>query len=86
MTFINTIPACEATGDVLELYQRQQGGLDYLPNYARVPDALGALPDAPLGELTEPRRTLLTVGRLIAVEQQNPRPFTRCFQRGHGIL
>ena len=214
MAFINTIPACEATGEVLELYQRQQGGLDYLPNYARVfshrplvmrawaelqrairqqldarsfglitlaaamaigssycslaharklveqcftpaeltailrgekdsplsdaekammcmarkvaldsstvtqvdidalkeagfcdaqifdivaaaagrcffakvPDALGALPDAPLGELTEPLRTLLTVGRPIAVQQQKSRPFTRRFQRGQGIL
>jgi hypothetical protein len=57
-----------------------------LPNYARVPDALGALPVAPLGELMEPLRTPLTVGRPISVEQQNPRPFTRCFQRVHGIL
>ena len=68
-------------------YQGEEFGTEgrehTLPNYARVP---GALPDAPLGELTEPLRTLLTVGRPIAVEQQKPRPFTRCFQRRHGIL
>jgi hypothetical protein len=59
-------------------YQGEEFGTEgrehTLPNYARVPDALGALPDAPLGELTEPLRTLLTVGRPIAVEQQKPRP------------
>jgi uncharacterized peroxidase-related enzyme len=36
MTFINTIPEQEASGDVLEMYQRLQGSRDYLPNYARV--------------------------------------------------
>ena len=36
MAFIQTIPVSEATGEVLELYQRQQGPYGYLPNYAKV--------------------------------------------------
>jgi len=36
MSFIETTAPQQATGEVAALYQRQQGGLDYLPNYARV--------------------------------------------------
>jgi uncharacterized peroxidase-related enzyme len=36
MCYITTIAPEEATGAVQALYQQQQGGLDYLPNYARV--------------------------------------------------
>lgn len=36
MSFIETISPEEATGDVLELYQRQQGPYGYVPNYAKV--------------------------------------------------
>ena len=36
MTFIQTIPQDQATGEILDLYRREQGGLDYLPNYAGV--------------------------------------------------
>jgi len=36
MSFINTIPLSEATGDVRELYERQQAPLGFVPNYAKV--------------------------------------------------
>ena len=36
MTYIRTTAASQASAEVLEFYRRQQGGLDYLPNYARV--------------------------------------------------
>jgi len=36
MAHINTIPADEAEGNVLEMYQRQQSGWGFLPNYAKV--------------------------------------------------
>lgn len=36
MSFIATISPEQASGEVLALYRRQQGNLDYLPNYARV--------------------------------------------------
>ena len=36
MCYIRTIAPEEATGAVQALYEQQQGGLDYLPNYARV--------------------------------------------------
>jgi len=36
MSYIATIPAEEAQGEVLELYARQQGSKSYLPNYANV--------------------------------------------------
>jgi uncharacterized peroxidase-related enzyme len=36
MAFIHTVPAREATGEVLELYRSEQGSMDYLPNYAKV--------------------------------------------------
>jgi hypothetical protein len=36
MSYITTIPPEQAHGEVLELYRRQQGSQDYLPNYARV--------------------------------------------------
>jgi len=36
MCYIKTTAPEEATGWVLALYEQQQGGLDYLPNYARV--------------------------------------------------
>lgn len=35
MTFISTIDANEAVGDVKVMYQQLQGDRDYLPNYAR---------------------------------------------------
>ncbi len=35
MSFINTIPATEAEGPVLEMYQRQEGAWGYVPNYAK---------------------------------------------------
>lgn len=36
MTYIKTIPADEADGEVQQLYQRQQGRKEYVPNYAYV--------------------------------------------------
>ena len=36
MSFIDTIAPANATGEVAELYRREQGQLPYLPNYARV--------------------------------------------------
>lgn len=36
MSFINTIPPDEATGETKELYQRQQDHYGYVPNYAKV--------------------------------------------------
>ncbi len=46
MAFIDTTPASEATGEVRELYERQQGALGFLPNYAKVfchrPDVMQA--------------------------------------------
>lgn len=36
MSFIETTEPGTACGDVAELYQRLQGGADYLPNYARI--------------------------------------------------
>lgn len=36
MAYIETIPVSEATGEVRELYLRQQGNGDYVPNYAKV--------------------------------------------------
>jgi uncharacterized peroxidase-related enzyme len=35
MTFINTTPPEEASGDVLEMYTRQESAWGYVPNYAR---------------------------------------------------
>ena len=35
MSFIQTIPPEQATGEVLAMYQRQQAHFGYLPNYAR---------------------------------------------------
>lgn len=46
MTFIDTIDPAGANGKVKDMYQRLQGRLDYLPNYARVfshrPDVMAA--------------------------------------------
>lgn len=46
MSFIHTIPPEQATGDVLEMYRRQQNAYGYLPNYAKVycyrPDVMKA--------------------------------------------
>lgn len=36
MSFINTIPASDAEGAVLEMYQRQEGAWGYVPNYAKL--------------------------------------------------
>jgi len=36
MAFIETIPAAEAQGDVLEMYKRQEGEWGYVPDYAKV--------------------------------------------------
>jgi uncharacterized peroxidase-related enzyme len=36
MAFIDTVPPGQASGEVAELYRRQQGKLEYLPNYAGV--------------------------------------------------
>ncbi len=36
MSFINTIPAADAEGAVLEMYQRQEGAWGYVPNYAKL--------------------------------------------------
>jgi uncharacterized peroxidase-related enzyme len=36
MSYINTVPAAEATGAVRALYERQQGKYGYVPNYAKV--------------------------------------------------
>jgi uncharacterized peroxidase-related enzyme len=35
MLFINTTPPSEATGDVLEMYERQQLAWGFVPNYAK---------------------------------------------------
>lgn len=35
MSFIKTIPPNEATGDVRQMYQRQQAAWGYVPNYAK---------------------------------------------------
>lgn len=36
MAFIKTIPAAEATGHVLEMYERQETAWGYIPDYAKV--------------------------------------------------
>lgn len=36
MSYIDTVDAAAATGEVLAMYQRQQGRFGYVPNYARV--------------------------------------------------
>jgi uncharacterized peroxidase-related enzyme len=36
MSFIETTPPDEASGEVLEMYQRQESAWGYVPNYARV--------------------------------------------------
>jgi alkylhydroperoxidase family enzyme len=36
MSFIETVQPEQATGDVAELYRRQQGAWGYVPNYSRV--------------------------------------------------
>lgn len=36
MAYIETIPAAEAEGDVLAMYERQQAAWGYVPNYAKV--------------------------------------------------
>lgn len=36
MSFINTIPAAKAEGEVREMYERQQGFWGFVPDYARV--------------------------------------------------
>lgn len=36
MAFIETIPAAEAEGDVLAMYERQQASWGFVPNYAKV--------------------------------------------------
>jgi uncharacterized peroxidase-related enzyme len=36
MAFINTVPPCEADGEVLAMYEHFQGKYDYVPNYAKV--------------------------------------------------
>ena len=35
MSYIETIPLDEATGEVREMYERQQGAWGYVPNYAK---------------------------------------------------
>ena len=35
MSYIKTVPLEEATGDVREMYERQQGAWGYVPNYAK---------------------------------------------------
>ena len=35
MSFINTIPPAEATGDTLAMYEHQQSEWGYVPNYAK---------------------------------------------------
>ena len=36
MAFIKTVPTTEAQGDVLAMYERQEGEWGYVPNYAKV--------------------------------------------------
>lgn len=36
MAFIETIPAAQAQGDVLEMYKRQEGEWGFVPDYAKV--------------------------------------------------
>lgn len=36
MAFIKTIPAAEATGDVRDMYARQESAFGYVPDYAKV--------------------------------------------------
>ena len=35
MSYIDTTPVNEATGDVRDMYERQQGAWGYVPNYAK---------------------------------------------------
>lgn len=79
MTFIETTAITDARGEVEALYQRQQGRLAYLPNYAQVfchrPRLMQAWAelqavlkepmDAALGDIGEPLLSLLTVGRAV---------------------
>ena len=36
MAFIKTVPTTEAQGDVLAMYERQEGEWGYVPDYAKV--------------------------------------------------
>jgi alkylhydroperoxidase family enzyme len=36
MTFIRTLPACDADGDTLEMYRYQEAHWGYVPNYAKI--------------------------------------------------
>jgi hypothetical protein len=36
MSFIKTMPAAEASGATLEMYERQQGAWGYVPDYAKL--------------------------------------------------
>ena len=62
MPFIETTPAAEASGETLEMYQRQQGNFGYLPNYAKVfchrPELMKLWADLQVGirRHVEPRR------------------------------
>ncbi|MEH6584575.1 MAG: carboxymuconolactone decarboxylase family protein [Halioglobus sp.] len=62
MAFISIIPAEQASGDTLEMYRRQQGESDSLPNYAQVfchrPQLMSAWANlqATIRETIEPRR------------------------------
>jgi len=68
MAFIQTVPVDQATGEVRALYERTQASLGYVPNYAKVFDALGALPDAAYPELEADLKRELTPGRPISPE------------------
>lgn len=75
MAFIHTIPPQQATGEVLQMYERQQAHFGYLPNYATVfcyrPDIMASWA-ALLGTIrrhVDPRRfELVTLAAARALE------------------
>jgi uncharacterized peroxidase-related enzyme len=58
MAFIRTIPVEEATGDVRAMYERTQGALGYVPNYAKVFSLRPAAMEGWSGLLASVRRHL----------------------------
>jgi uncharacterized peroxidase-related enzyme len=58
MAFIHTIPADEATGGVRAMYERTQGAIGYVPNYAKVFSLRPEVMDGWVGLLASVRRQL----------------------------
>ena len=68
MAFVHTVPVGEASGDVRAMYERTQGALGYVPNYAKVfshrPDVMAgwsALLGSVRGHLDPRRYELVTL-------------------------